>query len=272
MRRPIVLIVVLVVLPLALFGTFRQVLNRSPDVHTLRILFVGNSYTYYNNLPRLIAGLAESADESWLLETDMIAEGGATLQKHWEDGKALDMLKRGHWDYVVLQEQSNLGPGPIVDGVIQINDPATFYRYARLFDAEIKKAGAKTIFYMTWARQDAPQNQAKLSSAYLAIAKELGAEVAPVGMAWQAALSQNPNLALYQQDGSHPTSTGSYLAACVFYATIYGKSPEGLTGRITQNVHFELVNLGESDARFLQRIAWEVVAKHNRRAAATKAM
>jgi len=196
------------------------------------VLFIGNSYTYFNNLPRLIAALAESAREAQPLEAEMFTVGGAALKSHWEDKKAVARIKQGPWDYVVLQEQSTLGPAPLLNGIPQINAPETFYQYAHLFDAEIKKAGAKTLFFLTWARRDSPQNQVLLTDAYWTIAKELNAQVAPVGAAWANALKQRPELELHQIDNAHPSSAGSYLAACVFYAALYGKSPEGLTSRI----------------------------------------
>ena len=237
----------------------------------LRILFIGNSYTYFNNLPQLVAGLAASANPRRRMETEMVTVGGATLKSLWEGGRALEAIKLGGWNYVVLQEQSTLGVAPVVDGIPQIADPKTFHEYARLFDAEIKKAGAKTIFYLTWARQNAPEKQALLTEAYQKIAKELNATVAPVGVAWENALKENPRLTLHNPDKSHPTPMGSYLAACVFYATIYGKSPVGLSAHITGAVvdqtgkvigaQGELVNLSKDDAALLQKITWETARK-----------
>ena len=255
--------------------------HEAPDSSRLRVLFIGNSYTYVNNLPELVTGLAESAHRS--LETEMIVAPGATLQKHWEDGKAVQTIKRSRWDYVVLQEQSTLGL--VFQGGPPINDPKTFHQYARLFNSEIKSAGARTIFLLTWARQNLPASQALLTSAYVTIARELDAIVTPVGIAWQTASKQKPSLALHQKDLSHPTPAGSYLAACVLYSTLYGKSAEGLTGRVIGNtvdtsgrrldsrgdqgaaagqVKGELVNLTRPDSTFLQQVAWQTVSDANR--------
>jgi hypothetical protein len=233
-----------------------------------RVLFIGNSYTYFNNLPQVVSGLAKSAPDHYVMETEMVTVGGATLKRHWDEGKALEAIKRGGWNYVVLQEQSTLGAAPVVDGIPQIAEPKAFHEYARLFDAEIKKAGAKTIFYLTWARQNAPEKQALLTDAYQKISKELNAIVAPVGVAWEIALKKNPQLALHIQDKSHPSPMGSYLAACVFYATIFRKSPIGLpaqiignqmdvSGKIKEGPASELVSLNPADAKLLQQIAWE---------------
>jgi len=129
----------------------------------VRVLFVGNSYTHMNDLPRLTARLAASARPPRAVETELVAEGGATLERHWKAGRALEAIRNGKWNYVVLQEQGTLGPS---DDFRTINDPAVFHTYARLFDDEIRKAGAKTLFFMTWARQDSPDGLTALARAY----------------------------------------------------------------------------------------------------------
>ena len=83
------------------------------------------------------------------------------------------------------------------------------------------------------------------------LAKQFKVEAAPAGLAWESALSNDKSLALHSQDKKHPSKTGTFLAACVFYATIYGKSPEGLPGRIG--------GLTDEKARPLQSLAWKVV-------------
>jgi len=236
----------------------------------LRVLFIGNSLTYYNNLPHLLERLAASADVPRRLRTRLVGFGGATLHSHWERGEALKAIREGPWDYVVLQEQSALGAVYMVDGTRWITpDPEFFHQYARLFDKEITRSGAKTIFFLTWARKDAPpREQAALTHAYMKIARELKAIVAPVGIAWQEARKGESELSLYLEDGSHPSSSGSYLAACIFYSLLYEKSPLGLSARITGNPIDDrgvidqkkttvLVDLTETDVSQLQRIAWQ---------------
>ncbi len=244
-------------------------LFKSQTPSKLRVLFIGNSYTYFNNLPQLLTGLAASAKPSQTIETEMVTVGGATLKSLWAGGKPQTALSGGKWDYVVLQEQSTLGMSRMVDGIPQISDPKNFHEAVRMMDPEIKKAGAKPLLYMTWARKDSPDKQPLLTDAYQSIGKELGDTVVPVGLAWQAALKAKPTLELHVADKSHPTPTGSYLAACVFYATLFGKSPEGLTSRISGTVidhtgkvgdsQGELVNLNKEEAAFLQKIAWQTV-------------
>ncbi|WP_341524517.1 SGNH/GDSL hydrolase family protein [Nostoc sp. UHCC 0302] len=224
---------------------------------SIRVLFIGNSYTYVNNLPWLIQQLAASVRENRKLETEMVAVGGATLKNHWERGEALRLLKAKRWDYVVLQEQSTL----------PISNPKEMYKYARLFDAQIKRVNSQTVFYLTWAKQNRPETQQILTDSYTGIARELKAKVAPVGIAWQKIQEANPKLQLYYSDQSHPSPIGSYVGGCVFYTIFYGKSPVGLSRRVYSNQFntpeesetIELESLSEKDAETIQSLVWYVV-------------
>jgi hypothetical protein len=89
-----------------------------------------------------------------------------------------------------------------------------------------------TYFYLTWARRNSPADQAALTQAYQAIARELGATVAPVGIAWEKVLREDPKVRLHMEDDSHPNATGTYLAALVFLARLRGKLPAELPATI----------------------------------------
>jgi hypothetical protein len=206
----------------------------------IHILFIGNSLTFYNDLPKMVAALAK-ADKQRPMVYERETPGGCTFAKHWKDGKALEKIQSRKWDYVVLQDNSQ---GPL-------KQRESMFDHAKKFDAEIRKQGAKTVLYMTWALQNRPEDQPAISKAYLDLAAELKCQVAPVGNAWQAALKADKKLALHNSDKKHPTATGTYLAACVIYATIYGRSPQGLPGSIGK--------LTDDAARPLQVIAWKTV-------------
>jgi hypothetical protein len=205
---------------------------------TLRVLFLGNSYTNTNNLPQITQSLAAAAQKT--LVTDKNTPGGHTLDEHSTNATSLTKIRQGQWDYVVLQEQSQV---PTID----------FYRYNLMYPAaqrlndSIKKynACAQVVFYMTWGRKLGGQQcgpggthcspvfsnfnhmQDSLKSAYLAIADSTQAYLAPVGLAWQKVMSDT-NLNLHTADNSHPNYSGSYLAACVFHATFWNESTLGL--------------------------------------------
>jgi hypothetical protein len=178
-----------------------------------RILFIGNSYTSFNGgIDKQIEGLDPSS------VTQPIDAGGSTLENHWNDGIALQTIRTGHWNYVVLQEQSQT---PILD-------PSKFRQFAQEFDYAIRSSGAKTILLMTWQRPDSISlgvTAANLATAYNTVGASIGARVAPAGTAFENSLRTRPDVVLYGADG-HPTVYGTYLAACVLYAAIFA-SPVG---------------------------------------------
>ena len=229
----------------------RAVAPTTQPVRPLRVLFIGNSYTFFNGgLGTIVQQLAAANKSGRTLEFVEITRGGQTLEGHWTDGKALAAIRRGGWDVVVLQEHS-LRP-------LQAKDK--MWHYARMFDAEIKKVGAKTIFYETWARKNKPEMQVALCAAYEGIARELKAALAPAGLAWQNALKTNPKLSLHIPDLSHPSPAGTYLNACVFYQVLFDQSPEGLPRTIKSAAGKVLIELTEADARLLQRTAAQTCA------------
>jgi len=170
----------------------------------LRILFLGNSYTYYNNLPGLVEGMARRP-----VDVVSVTRGGATLEGLYIGVNALEVLRSSRWDLVVIQEHSALGRSQF-NGDVVVNDPAAFFAWARIWDAEIRAQGARTVFLNTWARKGRGAQQAHLDWAYATIARELGAGLIPAGAAFQGV----SGIELFQPDGTHPSAAGSYLAAC----------------------------------------------------------
>jgi hypothetical protein len=177
------------------------------------MLFVGNSFTARNDLPKLIAQLA--AERGLAVEPMLLSMGGASLRMHWNKGQALKAIQEGKYDYVVLQEQSTL----------PVKNAARMRENVLLFDGAIKAAGAKTVLYMTWARKHSPDQQQVITDAYESIGREIGAVVVPVGRIWWRFMAKDESVALHDKDQSHPTLAGSYLAACAFLITLFGKSP-----------------------------------------------
>jgi hypothetical protein len=237
-----------------------------PAARPLRLLFIGNSYTYVNNLPEMFSKLAEAGRHP--VETVMVAPGGWRLQDHWEKGEAPKVLRGGKWDYVVLQEQSTLATNFLLDGKPRVKNDEAFRPWAEKWSAEIGKTGARPVFYLTWARKATPEDQSVLTDAYMRAAKSNQALVAPVGIAWSQVRQQNPSIELFFTDGSHPSPAGTYLAACTFYAAIFHASPVGLPAKITghpvtlasglvsSDTTAVLVDLAPADAQALQAAAW----------------
>ena len=218
----------------------RRAAKRPARGSALNVLFIGNSFTARNDLPGLVARLAD-ADGNRLTHR-LISVGGASLRTHWNKGDAVRALNECGYDYVVLQEQSTL----------PVKNSARMRENVLLFDAAIKAAGAKTALYLTWARSHAPQTQRAITDAYASSAAETGAALIPAGVAWAAFLARHGRPVLHDRDGSHPTLAGSYLAACVAYAVLFQCSPLANAA--------DIAGLAAEDRRLLQRFAADVTA------------
>ena len=209
-----------------------------------RILFVGNSFTYYNGgLENHFRQLAESARPSRVVVADRVTKGGATLKILQGLEEVHSKIRDGHYDVVVLQ-----------DDIPELteHDVSPFLEQVRLFDREIRDAGGRTALFMAWPYERLNWAGLELiTEAHRTISKERDLPVAPVGLAFRQSLRARPDLAMLGKDREHETIHGTYLAACTFYATLLGESPEGLSYRPPE--------VSDDEALFLQRIAWATV-------------
>ena len=223
--------------------TFTSTIVEPPN----RVLFIGNSYTYENGgMNTILQEFVQVAQPGHYFIADAVTAGGATLEMHYNNASTLEAIEEGNWDYVILQEQSTR----------PIENPELMYEYATLLDGVITGAGAETAFFMTWARAYDPGMIEGLAAAYNYIGEQLDAMVCPVGRAWQNSLQQNPELILHLSDDSHPNVWGTYLSICVFYACLFGESPEGVN-------YVNDPQITTADRDFLQTIAWETVLQYN---------
>ena len=210
----------------------------------MNVLFIGNSFTARNDVPTLVAGLAAARGER--LRHRLISAGGASLRMHWNRGEAQRAMRETRYDWVVLQEQSTL----------PVKNARRMHENVRLFDEAIGATGARTALYLTWAREHAPETQQAITEAYLSIGAELGATIVPVGMSWERVLGRRVHPRLHDQDGSHPTLAGSYLAACVFLAVLFEENPVGIDS--------ELEGLTRGEVKLLQQAAWAAAREQER--------
>lgn len=207
------------------------------DARTRKVLFIGNSYTYTNNIPDMLKQLAAANGDTLIY--DQNTPGGYTLEQHSTNAQTIAKIKSDKWDVVVLQEQSQLP-------ALSATSVATWvFPYAEILDTMIRNNNActETMFYMTWGRKNGDASycshyppmctyqgmQQGLYDNYLQMAKDLNAVVAPVGAVWRVVRDSISALDLYQSDESHPSVYGSYLSACVFYASIFHRNPHGNT-------------------------------------------
>lgn len=231
------------------------------------VLFIGDSSSL--GLDGLLPKLAASGQPSVTVESKWNGNWGAALGGNYELGTALDDIRQGMWDVVVLQDDLNMDwPGRA----------AEFTEYTREFDQAIKQAGAETVLYMVYPYKHIDATTTKgIVDAYRKVGQDLNVKVAPVSLAFSRAREERPDLNLYADDGEHPSWAGIYLEASVLYATIFGRSPVDLTYRMsgkalgdwqvssdTEQQALMYIDgpdweISEQDAADLQRIAWETV-------------
>lgn len=197
------------------------------------ILFLGNSMTYFNDLPTVFMNLSRSG--GFAAEVYELTEGSYRLEYFADEtdevgAQVYDALKSYDWDYVILQEQS---------GISTIGAEEHMYPAARTLDSMIREANGESVFLMTWAYREGfslpllglefkntrEEMQTQMAQNYGDIATELDALLAPAGIAFMRCTANYPEIELWDEDGNHPSPAGTYLAACVLYQVLYDQSP-----------------------------------------------
>jgi hypothetical protein len=226
----------------------------------LNVLFIGNSYTYVNDLPGMLAQIAATAGTPPTITTAAVTQGGATLEELWEGGVAQTQIGAQAWTHVVLQDESGQ---PLVDS-------SDFVTYAQRFESLIVDAGARPTLFVTWARAAGDQRyepipygyflnpgemQDELTAAYASLARQPPYSLlACAGEAFRRSMEAYPEIVLQQSDFSHPTVAGTYLAACTFYVALTGQPvpaesavPAGVDAQEAANLR-DIAQVGSSCA------------------------
>ena len=216
----------------------------------LRVLFIGNSYTYCNNLPDIVQAMADN--KKYPMEVDSYTLGAASLRSLLnspQHAQAARKLAEGNYDWVILQDQSQTpanNPSDTLDSV---------QRWSQLAAA----SKTRVMLFLTWAHADTKNGKTCLQTAmqddtshtYCRAAIANNATVAPVGESWRRWYKKHPDKPLHTGDMSHPTPAGSYLAACVIYSTLTKTAADKLPPRIMPSQ----LRLTTAQARELQKTA-----------------
>lgn len=226
---------------------------------SIRVLWIGNSYTYVNDLPAIVKSIA--ATKKWNISNTRILKGGEQFSGHLKNARLTELLKKEKWDYVIMQEQSS-NPSLSSETVAQKT-----YAPAKEIIEKVRQnsPNAHIIFYQTWGhkygnsqKEDKPYPlndtyegmQDRLNMSYLEMAWANKAWCAPVGMAWKQIRKDHPEYILYSTDGSHPSILGSYLAANVIFCTMLQKPFQ---------TAFHPEKISEEQAEIIQQTAQETV-------------
>ncbi|MBQ9035891.1 MAG: hypothetical protein IJ115_00300 [Erysipelotrichaceae bacterium] len=185
----------------------------------MKVLFVGNSHTFFNDMPELFAQFVEKTTGE-KPEVVMLAYGGRDYKWHRKEYFAIRFnLMYGNYDYCVLQQAAH--PYPPKEETLE---------YGGMLIELCKKYGVKPIVYMTWAEKRFPENQQKMIDTCSLLAKEHDALLAPVGTVWQKVQQSHPEIELYFKDGEHAGPYGDFLIASVFCKLLTGKVSEEVIG------------------------------------------
>lgn len=184
--------------------------EKKPD--EIRVLFIGNSHAA--PMPKLLTGIfkRQQPDANTLIRS---AASFGFLVDHAKTPGTLELIRSGEWDFVVLQAQKYSTTGKYTyptDGAEQLCKIAN-------------DSGAKILMFPEWSRVDVPQEYHRIKAIHNSIAAKTGAQVAPIGEAWEAAALSTERNRLYAGDGNHASPAGSYLTACVFYSMITKETP-----------------------------------------------
>lgn len=174
----------------------------------LKILFIGNSHTYFNDMPAMVADMARK--RGFACDVTMIAHGGWYLAQHVEEPDVRFNILYGQYDYIVLQEYSHpFGP------------EEKLYEAVRTLNQWIREADSIPVIYATWAKKNEESKQQRMNEAHEKIAEEIGAVLAPVGQNWWTFRESHPDIEMYYEDGAHASAQGSEYAAKVIWESVY---------------------------------------------------
>ncbi|NCT09070.1 MAG: hypothetical protein GW772_03180 [Flavobacteriia bacterium] len=217
----------------------------------IRVLFVGNSFTYYNNLPQVVSAMAKSQDI--IIETKHSTVGGSSLENHWKGERGTQtrvMIELEKWDYVVFNNHS----------LSAINKPTDFIEYGKKFAELVRTKGAEPIFMMTWAYKSNPLMLPEIEKMYKTLCDQTKSDFVPGGPLFASSLNYRPDLELFH-DNIHPSSNGTYLLGLAFYKYFTGKSvntiPTNIATLDTNGQILYLVFMNDLDAIFMRQLVNE---------------
>jgi hypothetical protein len=208
------------------------------------VLFIGNSYTYLMDIPGIVQALADSAGGE-KLAVATVAGPDMALVDHWSEGTAVREIRKGGWEWVVLQQ------GPSSTAI----NRDTLLLATRQFATEITRVSARPALFSAWPSQSRRQDFDRAIESYVLASAEVDGLFLPVASAWLAAWRLDPSVRLYA-DGLHPSLDGAYLSALVIYARLLGKSPRGLPNRVKLRSG-AIVSMPANLASLLQEAAHE---------------
>ena len=210
-----------------------------PPPGALRVLFVGNSLTYTNDLPAMVQKIAEANGDTFFIKTLAYPDWG--LQDHWESGSAPAEVASEQWDMIVMQQ----GPSSLASSRLNLLE------WSRKFGDLAKLHGTCAAMFMVWPSKAYFGSFDAVYANYAEAADSIDGLFLPGGDAWRKGWAKDPSYAFYGPDNFHPSPLGTYAAALAVYSGLTGRSPVGNTAVI------DGVSLSAEDRNAIQTAAWE---------------
>jgi len=245
----------LFVVVILIFGF--QILPFAKQKSKIKVLFIGNSYTYRNHMPTMFLDIAESNGKN--VEVNWCVKGKTSFYRHSLRKKVYKAISWKKWDYVVLQGSSR----------DMLKDSLTFHDKTlpglnKIIESIQKNHNrTKIVFYMTWSYRKGYKKLAhsnthfkmirRISSKYKEITEKYQAKLSPVGLIWEKLYFKHHIKNLYQPDNAHPSKLGSFVTACSFFSTIFNEP--------VKQTPADYLSLPKQDK--IKKVVWESVSKYN---------
>ncbi|WP_339659040.1 HopJ type III effector protein [uncultured Polaribacter sp.] len=229
--------------------------NSTTQEKRIKVLFVGNSFTYYNNLPQVVSAMAKSQNVN--IDTKHSTIGGSSLENHWKSERGTQtriMIELEKWDYVVFNNHS----------LSSITSPDKFLEYSKKFADLVRSKGAEPIFMMTWAYKSNPLMLPQIEKMHKLLCEQTNTNYIPGGPLFASSIKYRPDIELFHDD-IHPSSNGTYLLGLALYKYFTGKTVTGIPGNIstldTNGQILYLIFMKDNDVPFLQQLVNEFTFK-----------
>lgn len=220
----------------------------------LKVLMIGNSLTWYNDLPGMVQTVGEAAGKDLFVRS--VAKSNYALEDHWADGDAIEAIESADWDVVVLQQ----GPSSLALNRIHLRE------WSERFDTVIRGIGARPALYMVWPEFARLNAWDAVTLSYTGAAEAVDGMLFPVGEAWRMAWTRDAGLSLYGPDSFHPSLLGSALGALVIFQALFDESPIGLPAVMEPKTDgLPTIRLTQEEANILQEAAAEANERFGRR-------
>lgn len=264
LRALVVAVIALGGMPAAASAQVKPIVTSlGPDFPRTEI-FIGNSFFYYNNsMHSHVLAMQRAADPAnkAAYRATSVTISGSGIDWHdvesyfrpkaigsysFDDQNNVNFNKLDRlFDVAIMMDCSQCPIHPTLKSV--------FTEYAKKDSDIVRARGAKPVFFMSWAYADKPEMTAQLAEAYTIAGNANNALVIPAGLAFARAVGKQPELNLYAADKRHPSLAGTYLASCVVFSALTGRSPVG---------NSYLAGIDAPTAAFLQNVAWETVQEY----------